>query len=353
MRILIALASLPLIACFGGERASTGQCPAGETCSPKTPKGLQFIGDTFADQVLLAGPAPTAVGGTQDVALQYDRGDGILIALDLPYEADDDGGIGVKVDHTSGSVVTVRGAGSRTNYLRILDADDGTLFDRKELTGAEVDTIALVATDFEMIPDGADLVWATGDQTIGVALWGQVQEGSGPSSERLVDTSMVLDLAGADRASWDTLHLANAAAGTYSIGVTAGDKPTAPLDFEVVDQADAVQPIQPPQTIPANGTAQVCFEATNQGRYVVGLTWTYQVDGVTSTQSDLVRNCIDVVTNKTSGTIEVQASAGGQGATVTLAVGAMTRTAPAPLAAHAGFVRSVSTAGDRAALIAR
>ena len=122
---------------------TTGQCPAGETCSPLTPNGLHFIGNQLADDLNLVGPAPTAIGGTQEVALQYDRGDGILIALDLPFTADDDGGHGVKVNATSGSVVTISGEGSRTNYLRILDADDGTLFDRKLLTGALDDDRAL------------------------------------------------------------------------------------------------------------------------------------------------------------------------------------------------------------------
>src|SRR5690349_9941492 len=119
MKSLVLASLLVVPACFGGERASTGQCPAGEVCSPETPNGLHFIGQALIDDVLVSGPAATAIGGTQDVALQYDRGDGILIALDLPYTADDDGGLGVRVDHTAGSVVTMRGMKSRSNYLRI------------------------------------------------------------------------------------------------------------------------------------------------------------------------------------------------------------------------------------------
>ena len=350
MRYLLVLASIPLVACYGGERAATGACPAGETCSAKTPGGLQFVGGALADDIMVSGPAPTAIGGTQDITLEYDRGDGTFVPLDLPYQADDDGGLGVRVDHTAGAVVTVRGAASRSNYLRILDAADGTLFDRKMLTGAAVDALALVPTDFEMIPDGAQLAWATGDQTIGVALTGAVQESSGPVEERLVDTSMQLSLPGAERTAWDTLHLPAATPGTYAVSVTAGDRPAANLDLVVVDHADAVSAMSPPSAIAPSGAADVCFEATSAGRYVVGLDWTFEVDGTTTSQGAFTRNCIEVTTQKTSGTVTVQATAGGQSATLALAVGAMARVTP--LAAHAGTLRNAPTGGERADLAA-
>lgn len=110
--------------------------------------------------------------------------------------------------------------------------------------------------------------------------------------------------------------------------------------------------MQPSSEITTNSSTLVCFEATHQGRFIVGLPWTYEVDGVTTTQTGLEPNCIDVTTTtKTSGTVEIQASAGGQAATVSLAVGANARPAPAAsLAAHAGTTRHETTAGDRAAL---
>jgi hypothetical protein len=87
----------PLVGCYGGERRNTGECPAGETCSDLTPTGLDFVGNSLIGELLLSGPRPTAIGGTQAVALEYDRGDGVDIALDLPFSADDDGAAGVKV----------------------------------------------------------------------------------------------------------------------------------------------------------------------------------------------------------------------------------------------------------------
>ena len=237
--LAIPLLSPPLVACTGGERNVSGECPAGEVCSDKTPRGLHFIGNALADEVLgsALGPPATAIGGTQEIALEYSRGDGNRIALDLPYAADDDGGLGVTVDSTSGSVVTVRGAGSRTNYLRIVDPATEELYDRYELAGAALSTMRLVGTELERLPTARpEIVWATGDQEIGIALVGQVQVGNSPQLQRLVDTSMELALAGSTRTGWDTLRVANGVAGVHTLTITAGDKPAATLPVEFVDR---------------------------------------------------------------------------------------------------------------------
>lgn len=349
-RLLLASLSLPLVACYAGERRNTGECPAGETCSDLTPTGLDFVGNHLVGDILLSGPRATAIGGTQQVALEYDRGDGVDVALDLAFTADDDGGIGVRVDSTSGSQVTVRGAGSRTNYLRILDAD-GLLMDRKELTGAALESIELVSADFESIPADMELAFAPGTRKLGVALYGQVQTSGGSRSERLVDTSMQLGLAGSTRKTWDTLEV-EATLGTTALSVTAGDKPAATIDVVVVDTADSVSPIQPaPSTIPANGSASICFQATSNGRYIAGLTWTYSIDGQLQTKTDgaLTRNCVSVSTTKTSGTVNVQATAGGQSTAMALSVGTMARST-APIATTRTSVPAITTAGDRASM---
>ena len=359
--LYVSFLGLPLLGCYGGERRETGECPAGETCSDLTPGGLDFIGNRLVGELLLSGPRPTAIGGTQAVALEYDRGDGVDVALDLPFTADDDGGIGVRVDSISGSQVIVRGAGSRSNYLRILDSD-GLLMDRKELTGAALKRIELVTADFESVPADKPLAFAAGRRTFGVALYGDVQTSAGSRSERLIDTSMDLALAGAERKAWDTLEL-DATVGTTTLAVTASDKPAASLDVVVVDHADTVAVMQPaPSTIAANGSASVCFEANAAGRYVAGLTWTFVVDGDTKVQGEdaLQRNCVAVTTQKTSGTVSIQASAGGQTTAMALTVGTSAREsaggarADAPLVDRAPATRAmshaISTAGDRASM---
>ncbi len=348
---LASIAIVPLVGCYAGERRSTGECPAGETCSDVTPTGLDFIGNRLVDQFLLSGPLPTAIGGTQVVALEYDRGDGVDVALDMPYSADDDGGIGVKVSATSGSQVTVLGMGSRSNYLRILDGD-GLLMDRKELTGAALESMAIVPATYESIPADRLVSFNVGERDLGIALYGDVQSSSGPASQRLVDTSMELTLANAERKAWDTLRI-DFAPGSYPLTITAGDKPANALDVVVVDHADslAVLPNQP-TTIVANQSRSVCFEALAGARYIAGLSWSFDVDGETRVQGDtaLMRNCISVSTAKTSGTVSVTATAGGQSAAVSLAVSLAREARDATAPTIRPLPANITTAGDRAAM---
>ncbi|MDB4961322.1 MAG: hypothetical protein JWP01_1321 [Myxococcales bacterium] len=356
---LVSLMSAPLlVACTGGERATSGECPAGELCSPDTPRGLHFVGNAMADQVFGSafGPAATAVGGTQEIALEWDRGDGVLVAFTLPYAADDDGAIGIAVDSSQGSVVTVRGAGSRKNYLRIVEPTADELYDRYELAGAAITSMRVIGTELETLPPGnPTIVFATGDQELAIALFGEVQNGSSPRSERLIDSSMELAMAASQRVAWDTLRMPNATVGNYALQVTAGDKPTATLDVEVVSGADTMILIGSSQpTVAADGSTSVCFAAMNGQRYVYGLTWTFVVDGRTEThgKSALNRNCVVVSADGlTSGSIPVMASAGGRTASTTVAVGQMARSIePVAPATPGRLLRSETTAGDRAAM---
>ncbi|MEO6774157.1 MAG: hypothetical protein ABI467_14255 [Kofleriaceae bacterium] len=333
-------------ACFGGERAATGECPAGETCSALTPRGLEFVGADMTNVLGLSGPSPTAIGGTQDVQLRYDPTQGRFVALDLPFDADDDGGNGVKVDHTAGNIVTVRGVAARSNYLRITDAATGELFDRKELAGAAIDSIELVPNTFDLVPTDRELAFIAGDVEVGVALLGQVQDSGGPTEQRIVDQSMQLTLAGATQRAWDRVELPAATAGTSALAVTAGERPTANLDVVVVDHLDQLV-IDPASsaTVAPNATAEVCFDGLANDRYVAGLVWHFLVDGVAKAGSG---NCVGVTTTATSGTITVIGSADGMSATATVAIAAARSDQPA----RARWIRP-SPAGDRAALVSR
>jgi hypothetical protein len=352
----LVLASLVLVpACFGGERHDTGACPAGETCSNLTPQGLEFVGATFADYALIVGPSPTAIGGTQDIAIAYGRdGLGAYVPLDLAYTADDDGGTGVALAHQAGAIVTMRGVASRTNYLRITDASTGELFDRHSLTGAAISRVAIVAATTELVPEGVAIAFATGTVKVGVALYGEVQASTGPQEERLIDQGMALELPGSTQPAWDSLQLASASTGTYTLGVTAGDRPTANLAVIVVDHLDQIAKAPATvTTIAPMGSAIVCFDAVSGGRYVAGLDWHYLVDNVDRTQ-DAHGNCISVGTHQTSGTVTVVASAMGQSATLTLPIAAArTNIAPEgtqPSRAPRAQPVLVPTAGDRASM---
>jgi hypothetical protein len=155
---------------------------------------------------------------------------------------------------------------------------------------------------------------------------------------------MSLDLAGATRSAWDTLHLASASPGTSTLSVTAGDKPAANIDVVVVASADQVVPLDSPDHLQPNIGSDVCFSAMSGSRVIVGLPWTFTVDNVAA-QGSLSPNCVTVTTTKTSGTVSIVGSAGGQMATLQLTVGAMARERP---------VRTVralpTTPGERAAM---
>lgn len=342
-RFVFLALSLPLVACYDGEgeRFSTGECPAGETCSDTTPNGLEFIGNHFYDALFETGPHPTAIGGTQVIALQ---GTG----LTTDYLVDDDGGLGVEYAGRNGLDVTVKGVASRSNYLRILDAD-GWLMDRKELTGAALDRIALFPGLWESIPADREVAYFAGERTIGVALYGDVQHEEGPVSERIVDASMQVEIEGAERVAWDAVT-APLTTGTHSATVTAGDKPAATLDITVVDHADslAVQPDQPTTVVP-DESQLVCFEALAGGRYIAQASWTFAIDGEL-TVGTLVPNCVGVLTSKTSGTVTVQASAAGATTQIDLTVVAPLRRAPAQLPSLRTSPAAIATAGDRAAM---
>ncbi len=333
-RLLFVLAVIP--ACVGGER-SDGQCPAGETCSPETPSGLQFIGSSLVGAFVVGGPLATAIGGTQEIELDVEAAIGVYVPLNLAYTVDDDGGTGVRFDHQNGNIVTVRGAGSFSNYLRILDATTNDLFDRKMLAGAQIDTIAAAPATFDEIPMGMPVAYAAGQVDVGVELSGAVQESSGPSVQRLVDTSMVATLDGATQRAWDTLELPNASPGDYALSVTAGDSSAAQLTVSVVDGADAMVAIDPASTI-APGD-DICFAATNTGRFVAGLAWSFTINGVPTTGT---ANCVSG--DQPSGSVTVTASAGGQTATVEMTVvqSAVRRASHRP--------KLPPTAGERAAM---
>lgn len=326
-RLLVALILAP--ACVGGQRAGTGECPTGEVCSPETPGGLQFIGSSLIGSFVVGGPLATAVGGTQEVQIDTEPALGVYVPFGLAFTVDDDGGTGVRFDHQSGNVVTVRGVAATSNYLRILDPSNAELFDRKVLDAAQIASISLLPVTADTVPEGMPVVWASGEVDVGIALMSD--------HDRLVDTSLVASLDGAVSRAWDMLVLPDANAGSYALSVTAGNLAATALTVDVVDAPDALAPVDPQPTIAAGD--DVCFAATNAGRFVAGLAWTFTIDGIAAAG---VGNCVN--TDQATGNITVSAAAGGKTATIemTIVQGA---------AVHASHqTQLLPTAGERAAM---
>lgn len=316
--LLLSRWLLPLLAACTAEKLDDRipPCPVGEHCSTSTPNGLRFTGEeiTGVFESNIDGPPATAIGGTQAVVLDVLQSDRGSHPMDLPYVADDDGAQGIGVEHVAGNVVTVRGVGIGSNFLRVLDPDRA-LYDRKRLAAAAIAAITLTPTSSTLtIPAGASLAWTT-DQTagagIGVAL-------SAASSERLVDDSMQLELEGGERIEWDQIRLPNAAVGTYSLAVTAGDLPRISLPIVYVDHADAVSPIQAPATVAPDTFFEVCFAPTAAGRFIVGLKWTFDVNDDPAMVSE--SNCVRGMPVHNATAVTIRASAGGQSTTLTIPV---------------------------------
>ncbi|HEU0034501.1 MAG TPA: hypothetical protein VFQ53_27950 [Kofleriaceae bacterium] len=343
------MTALPLTACTAGERAATGECPAGEDCSDTTPNGLHFVGAGIGGTSIDLGSHPTAVGGTQTIHLEVEVAPAIFRPLDLPYTADDDGGLGVRVAATSGADVTLEGVATRENYLRIL-ASDGGLMDRKLMDGAAITGLALVPGEPES-PE-PDFVLATGHQRLVVALTGEVQGSSGPYTTRVIDESMAIDLAGALagslRPAWDTIEIPNATVGPQSVTVTAGDRPAATLSFEVVAAADELVARAPEMPLAVGQLGSLCFSARNHGRYVAGLPWTITVDNGPG-DNQLVRNCV-LVQPEREGTLTATVTSDALTLQATYTVGPAPAHAPATTARRTATTRE--TAGERAQTLA-
>ena len=326
--VSLAFGLIAVPACMAGDRALTGMCPNNEVCSPATPDGLDFDGASIVGEPLASGPAPTAIGGTQQIELYDDATDAPLA---VPFTVNDDGAQGVRFEQQNGNVVTVRGVGASGNYLIIYDATDDGVLDQKLLDGAQIDTIALVsATTFEVVPSGMPIVYLPGVTDVGIALSGQVQG----AEARLIDTSMTATLAGATatQPAWDTLELGSASPGDFALTVTAGDVASTQLTVSVVAGPDtlALAPQTPGQPL--------CFAATNNGRFVSGLEWTFTLNGVADQE---LGNCMELTDDPAGEPVTIVASAGG-----------LTTTVETTVTAHAAHrvTRYRLAAGERAAM---
>ncbi|HEY4182240.1 MAG TPA: hypothetical protein VGM90_35595 [Kofleriaceae bacterium] len=324
IRYLLPLPLLVAACAEPGDRAGAGgTCPAGETCSDDTPHGLYFLGTSIVGD-LDGGPRTTAIGGTQEITVETETSTiGDYNPLTLPFVADDDGALGVKVLTHTGAIVSVQGVAARSNYLRILSASTGELYDRTMIDGAAIADIALTSALFETIPSNTNSVWFIGEQTVGIGLYGDVQGDHGPESQRLVDTSMTITATGSDRREWDTLHFANAQASVINVHVEAGSAAPRDVPLEFVDHADAIQLVDSDgvadttATVQAGQTGFVCFAASNAGRYIHGATWTFTRDGVTAAP-DFGNSCvsIDASAKHTGDTVALTVTAGGKTSTL-------------------------------------
>jgi hypothetical protein len=136
---LLAL-SLACVSEVDGDRATTGTCPEGETCSDATPMGLRFVGQIFFDDET-AHLGPILAGGRFDLGLRTPDGAAVppwTFTVENASVLGATTGTGTfgPVDETGrpeypvDGYLTLRGGTPGDTYVRILDASSGDLLDR-------------------------------------------------------------------------------------------------------------------------------------------------------------------------------------------------------------------------------
>lgn len=297
------------VGCNGGDRANNGgECPDDEVCSSKTPEGLYFRSYGYANRGIDTGPEVTAVGGSQSVDL-YSKA---LISLPLSFAFGIDTGTNVTALAKGPHAITLTGAKVGSNYIRITDPDDGTLFDRISVGAAALNRIAVVGASEPALATDNELAF-TQQSALAIELFDK-------DNRHLVDEGAVIGGAAITRGShWDTATLApNLATGTQTISVAAGDKPAANIDIRIVAGADRIAAITPPTQLYVNDAITLCFRASVGNTRVVGMPWTFTLNGAPAL-STFVNNCTSVVPSQL-GTATVVATAAGMSATLALPV---------------------------------
>ncbi len=293
--------------CNGGDRANNGgECPDDEVCSSKTPEGLYFRSYGYANRLLDNGPEVTAIGGSQTVDL-YSKA---LISLPLSFTFGVDAGTSVAAAVKGPHLITLTGIKLGSNYVRITDPDDGTLFDRISVGAAAISRITVSGAQE---PTTDAVIAFTAQSKLAIELFDK-------DDRHLIDEAAMISGPAITRSTqWDTAtFVGSVASGSQAITVTAGDKPAATLEVRVVARAEQVAAITPPAQLYANESAIVCFRASTGNARVVGLPWTFTINGVAANDT-LTRNCTSVGLAQ-PGTATVVATAGDVSTTLAIPV---------------------------------
>ena len=293
--------------CNGGDRANNGgECPDDEVCSPKTNGGLYFRSYGYANRLTDAGPEVTAIGGSQTVDL-YAKA---LISLPLSFGFGVDAGTSVAATVKGPHQITLTGVQLGSNYVRITDPDDGTLFDRISVGAAAISRISVGGAQE---PTTEPSLAFTAQSTLAIELFDK-------NDRHLIDEAAMISGATITRGNqWDIATFVGAISpGNQTLTVTAGDRPAATLEIRVVAGAEQIAAIAPPAQLFVNESVSVCFRATTGNARVVGLPWTFTLNGVAATDR-LTRNCTSVGLAQ-AGTATVVATAGGVSTTLAIPV---------------------------------
>jgi hypothetical protein len=280
------LTSVSLSGCtLAGDRAASGLCPIGKTCSSEV-SGLFFLGAAFSDNIIIGAVdvPPVAVGGTESVtALTGESTDSPPFADG--FTADTTDASELSIDAVTPPSVTVHGHdASGAAQLELFQAGTTTvLLDEVTLSVEAISTVTVFPLELVLPADFSSSTtptpWVLLAGSTAVPLVVQL---AGADGTRIVDESATLTSpsGAATRQAWDLFAVtAPAAPGKASFAIQAGGAPFA-TTASVVQAVDDIQqkillsssPGATPQII---SSADVCYVGQSAGAPVAGVTWTF------------------------------------------------------------------------------
>jgi hypothetical protein len=204
------------------------------------------------------------------------------------------------------ATLTIHGSHAGTSTIAITSGDGATHYGSLAVTVADVDHLTFRST-YDVIPANVDVAFAKEFGTLA-----EVELASSTNIVLADDDMIVTPPMGATPTGIrpGVFDIAGTPLGDQTIEVaSAGAMHSAP--FVVVDHADAVALLDAHPTIPASGdTADLCFAATTNGRFVAGLRWAYDIEGAMQGGA----NCQPVAKAEDAdhdGRVAITATAGG------------------------------------------
>jgi hypothetical protein len=287
-------------------------CPAGSNISPLTPAGLDLELQPIDFDWFPAGTdrdgIDVATGGSAEMTVLGADG----APLQLAYVASSNDPDIVAVGSQSGSSVMLQGgAVPGAACIEVADPETGDPFAGLWVGASRLrSAVVIPAGSFhELIDDEfSGFAFAAGDLEIGVGYLGGYA-GTGP---RLIAVDATLELARATQTDWQTLEFPNATPGSYAIEANVGSA-SGSASFDVVDRSIGARLVE---QFDDDLPTLACFAAeTDTAAFIVGLEWSFTIDGGVGSASDDYTNCIAIPDDGVAHTIT--AFAGGQSTAIT------------------------------------
>ncbi|HEY4057413.1 MAG TPA: hypothetical protein VGM39_12435 [Kofleriaceae bacterium] len=289
--------------CDSGDRAETGDCPSGETCSDETPNGLHFRGPVIAEGFFDGGEVKrTAIGGTQDVQIVTETDDGTQSPFLLPHAIRTNNGK-TKITSASANAFTLRAAASGTTMVSVVDPSTGDLFDRIEVMSSSI-AVAETLPTLNTVLGGADSSSPYDLYAPGATGYIRLSDTNDIS---LVDTSARISGAGITQTNWDQFTVGDLPVGPHTLTVTAGVDTVASVVFEVASP-DSIRSSSS-STLSRGEASFACFSA-RRGIVPVHAHFDSISSNAATVEPSQYEGCVNITATQV-GTITVHVSAAG------------------------------------------